>query len=80
MPSANMCAATLRVLARVAKAGLAGALALMFVYGLGVASSHRQPCVGHGRGAIECDASAAGPSGACVSFGRGLRHCTSQPL
>ena len=80
MPPANMHAPTRDILNRGVNAGLAAALALLFVYGLGAASSHRQPCVGHGRGAIECDASAAGPGDACVSFGRGLRHCTSQPL
>jgi hypothetical protein len=68
------------VLARVAKAAMASAVALLFVYGLGVASSHRQPCIGHGRGAIECDASIAQPADACVSFGRGLRRCATQPL
>jgi hypothetical protein len=80
MPPANMHAAILGVLARVARAAMAGALALLFVYGLGVASSHRQSCIGHGRGAIECDASVAGPANACVSFGRGLRRCATQPL
>jgi len=80
MPPATLYAPTLGVLARVSKAGLAVVLALLFVYGLGVASSHRTPCVGHGRGAIECDASAAAPADACVSFGRGLRRCATQPL
>jgi hypothetical protein len=80
MPSANRNAPALDVLARVAKAGLAAALALLFVYGLGAASINRQPCIGHGRGAIECDASAAEPADRCVHLGRGLRRCPTEPL
>jgi hypothetical protein len=80
MPPASMTIAALGVLTRLLKAGLAAALALLFVYGLGVASNNRQPCIGHGRGAIECDASVAEPADRCVHLGRGLRRCAAKPL
>ena len=80
MPPASRTVAALGVLTRLGKAGLAAALALLFVYGLGPASSHRRPCIGHGRGAIECDASVDEPADRCVHLGRGLRRCPTEPL
>jgi hypothetical protein len=62
------------------ESGLAATLALLFVYALGLAQPHNGACLGHGRGAIECYATAGAPAEACEGFGRGGRRCPSQPL